>query len=90
MKISLHSLVLGGAEWIQKETRVPFFDLLVKYHILLQFIEFALIGAIGTGVNYLVFITTIPVFGVNFAWFYGIIVATISNFFLNKYLVFDN
>ena len=58
-----------------------------EHSTLLQFGEFCLVGAFGVLVNFIVFTITLPL-GVYLAWFLGILVATISNFILNKKLVF--
>lgn len=84
--MNLHNLVLKGAEYLSPSLM----QFLVNHHSVLQFVEFGFVGALGVGVNALVYFSTTPYIGNNPAWFLGIFSAFISNFFLNKYLVFND
>jgi len=85
VSISLHSFVLRCAEWVSPRWRI----FLENHHTILQYIEFGLIGALGTGVNALTYFSLRPTLG-ELAWILGIIIAFTFNFILDKYLVFNN
>jgi len=75
---------LYGAERLSPR----FSSFLYKHHIVLQYIEYALIGALGTGVNALIYFPLANHVGNELSWLLGIVGAFTFNFFLNKYLVF--
>ncbi|MFQ5825614.1 MAG: GtrA family protein, partial [bacterium] len=95
-KFNLHILILRLAKfledksWFGAEYKICLFPLhriLSTNHSVLQLFEFALIGALGTVINFIVYLSlnmTIV------AWFLGILSATLSNFILNKWLVFES
>jgi len=95
-KPNLHILILKIAKfledksWYGAEYKIclfPLHKILSTNHTVLQFFEFALIGALGVGINFLVY----SFFNMTIlAWFLGILSATISNFILNKWLVFES
>lgn len=63
-------------------------NFLENHHTLLQYLEYGSIGALGTGVNALIYFPLIVHIGNEASWLIGIIGAFTFNFFLNKYLVF--
>lgn len=68
----------------------PIGNFLTEHRTWLQFFEFCCIGAVGVGVNALVFVLCLTILPLWCAWFLGVFVASISNFILNKWLVFRN
>jgi len=93
---NLHNTILTIAKYIEDNSWVgdeykicvlPIHKILSLNHTVLQLFEFALIGASGVGINFMVY----SFMGkTDLAWIMGILVSLFSNFFLNKWLVFDS
>lgn len=81
--------IIEDKSWYGNKYQICFFPIhkiLSTNHTVLQFFEFALIGLLGTGINFLVF----SIMGrTNLAWILGIFFGLFCNFFLNKWFVFS-